>query len=79
VARYSIPNQIIADPGVQIGHLKILQRTDGKYVVTNPLLALGKSTIAIKRTLDDAIVWARKHSNVVDFEDAANRAKVSAR
>jgi hypothetical protein len=46
---------IVPDPNVHIGHVKVLQRTDGSYIGFDTTKPMGSAMIGPFRSLDGAI------------------------
>lgn len=59
---FSKPSTIVADPGVRFGDFKVLQRVDGRFIVTDERRALGTQTVSEHTSLSAAIADARRRA-----------------
>jgi hypothetical protein len=53
-------NPIVKDPGIEYGHFRVLQRTDGPFIVCDFRRPLGRCTVAMFRTVEEADASAKR-------------------
>ena len=58
----AIANQVVPDPGITVGRYKVLQRTDGVYIVFDTRASFGSQFVAMFRTAEGAAKWAELKS-----------------
>ena len=57
---FHVPSVEVPDPGITVGPYRILQRTDGLFIVCDFRRALGDATMASGKTLGNAIREAKR-------------------
>jgi hypothetical protein len=58
----SEPNPVVRDPGLHFGRFRPLERTDGLYIVYDPMLPPARKTVEGQtfKTLADAVTFAKE-------------------
>jgi hypothetical protein len=60
----AIANQVVPDPNIRVGKYRVLQRTDGVYVVADFTAPFGDQFVAMFKTCEGAAKWAELKSGM---------------